>query len=71
MTPPQAKRDPTPLKGGALGGDRQGGGGVQASASQKPLLPWHVFTLQLRGSPRKIITVKLSNYEQKKGVTDT
>ena len=67
MTPPQSKRDPTPLKGGALGGDRQGGGGVQASASQKPLLPWHVFTLQLRGSPRKIITVKLSNYEQKKG----
>ena len=39
MTLPQAKRDPTPLKGGALGGDRQGGGGVQASASQKPLRP--------------------------------
>ena len=39
MTPPQSKRDPSPLKGGALGGDRQGGGGVQASASQKPLRP--------------------------------
>ena len=37
MTLPQAKRDPTPLKGGAVGGDHQGG--VQASASQKPLRP--------------------------------
>ena len=46
MTPPQAKRDPTPLKGGALGGDHQGGGGVQASASQNTLCTKLVFTLQ-------------------------
>ena len=46
MTLPQAKRDPTPLKGGALGGDHQGGGGVQASASQNTLCTMLDFTLQ-------------------------